>query len=670
MRVEANQGSLASPTRSTSPSIYHIACFNCFLCARPLKRGDRYLVLENGRVLCTHHNQQLQPLNGPVRGGPQQQQPPQHQQYSNNGHYNQLSNNQLESITAPHFNQPAADQFADTGEHYPEHNNHQFNVIQQQQQQQVGGQNEGGLSLLTSAHHLAAGSGAEQLAAAGQFSINCADSGGGLAFGGPRSGQRALVPNQRHSPLLSLSGVVDSVAGEPSRATSGAQVQPAVVARQAGGRSGAARPIGQRQAGGQGRARPQAGGAGTRGQSKPKSGRPPNSSDAAQDKPFATGSSQQNAAAANGLTGAHHQALASQQQQLTTSTGRIDGRRGPKRPRTILTTSQRRAFKNSFDLSQKPCRKVREALAKETGLSVRIVQVWFQNQRAKLKKIQRKQMPQAHSTIHSSSGSPNTSSSSSHQQQVVGQQQLAGASLSHHHHHHHHHLQHLGSYSASPSAQHNHQLQHDQEQHHQKHLYQHHQHQKHHHSHHQHSHHQLPPTLTNGGTSFLAAQSGDLLEASSSSSATPLRGEQATSSTSTTSPSSLVALTGTIKRQRKPTATKAAGRKAGQRSGKATESSEGELSRSVSELDESDEDLDDDEDDELDEDDDVDDDDDDDVDEDDDDDEEDDDDDDEDEDGEHDEDAVMDGAGNQDEGVDQDDILGDDLARDRAARVS
>lgn len=63
-----------------------------------------------------------------------------------------------------------------------------------------------------------------------------------------------------------------------------------------------------------------------------------------------------------------------------------DGRRGPKRPRTILTTAQRRAFKASFEISQKPCRKVRETLAKETGLSVRIVQVWFQNQRAKVRK--------------------------------------------------------------------------------------------------------------------------------------------------------------------------------------------------------------------------------------------------------------------------------------------
>merc|ERR550532_3598561 len=67
-----------------------------------------------------------------------------------------------------------------------------------------------------------------------------------------------------------------------------------------------------------------------------------------------------------------------------------DGRRGPKRPRTILTAAQRRQFKASFEISPKPCRKVRKALAKDTGLSVRVVQVWFQNQRAKMKKMQRR----------------------------------------------------------------------------------------------------------------------------------------------------------------------------------------------------------------------------------------------------------------------------------------
>lgn len=35
-----------------------------------------------------------------------------------------------------------------------------------------------------------------------------------------------------------------------------------------------------------------------------------------------------------------------------------DQPKGPKRPRTILTTSQRRKFKASFEVNSKPCRKV------------------------------------------------------------------------------------------------------------------------------------------------------------------------------------------------------------------------------------------------------------------------------------------------------------------------
>jgi len=37
----------------------------------------------------------------------------------------------------------------------------------------------------------------------------------------------------------------------------------------------------------------------------------------------------------------------------------VDHQKGPKRPRTILTTSQRRKFKTSFEVNPKPCRKVR-----------------------------------------------------------------------------------------------------------------------------------------------------------------------------------------------------------------------------------------------------------------------------------------------------------------------
>nr|NP_001071756.1 transcription factor protein [Ciona intestinalis]BAE06538.1 transcription factor protein [Ciona intestinalis] len=70
-----------------------------------------------------------------------------------------------------------------------------------------------------------------------------------------------------------------------------------------------------------------------------------------------------------------------------------DGKRS-KRPRTILNAVQRRAFKAAFEVTPKPCRKVRETLAKDTGLTVRVVQVWFQNQRAKMKKLAKRQQSQ------------------------------------------------------------------------------------------------------------------------------------------------------------------------------------------------------------------------------------------------------------------------------------
>uniref|UniRef100_A0A8B9FNG9 LIM homeobox transcription factor 1-alpha n=1 Tax=Amazona collaria TaxID=241587 RepID=A0A8B9FNG9_9PSIT len=84
----------------------------------------------------------------------------------------------------------------------------------------------------------------------------------------------------------------------------------------------------------------------------------------------------------------------------TSGKGAEDGKdhKRPKRPRTILTTQQRRAFKASFEVSSKPCRKVRETLAAETGLSVRVVQVWFQNQRAKLARRQQQQQQDQQNT--------------------------------------------------------------------------------------------------------------------------------------------------------------------------------------------------------------------------------------------------------------------------------
>ncbi|KAK0045176.1 LIM/homeobox protein LMX-1.2 [Biomphalaria pfeifferi] len=93
--------------------------------------------------------------------------------------------------------------------------------------------------------------------------------------------------------------------------------------------------------------------------------------------------------------------------------GDLGNNKGPKRPRTILTTSQRRKFKASFEVNPKPCRKVRESLAAETGLSVRVVQVWFQNQRAKVKKIARKQNLETNNNNNNNTNNNSNTSDSS-----------------------------------------------------------------------------------------------------------------------------------------------------------------------------------------------------------------------------------------------------------------
>nr|ADO22611.1 LIM class homeobox transcription factor Lmx [Mnemiopsis leidyi] len=71
-------------------------------------------------------------------------------------------------------------------------------------------------------------------------------------------------------------------------------------------------------------------------------------------------------------------------------------RREVKRPRTVLSSVQRKehlsVFKEAFDRTPRPCRKEREKLSSQTGLSVRVVQVWFQNQRAKVKKLARRKL--------------------------------------------------------------------------------------------------------------------------------------------------------------------------------------------------------------------------------------------------------------------------------------
>ena len=62
-----------------------------------------------------------------------------------------------------------------------------------------------------------------------------------------------------------------------------------------------------------------------------------------------------------------------------------DGKR--RGPRTNISSKQLEVLKNVFQQTPKPTRLMREQLAKETGLPMRVIQVWFQNKRSKQKRI-------------------------------------------------------------------------------------------------------------------------------------------------------------------------------------------------------------------------------------------------------------------------------------------
>jgi len=62
---------------------------------------------------------------------------------------------------------------------------------------------------------------------------------------------------------------------------------------------------------------------------------------------------------------------------------------GNKRPRTTITAKQLDTLKRAYQSSPKPARHIREKLSVDTGLDMRVVQVWFQNRRAKEKRLKR-----------------------------------------------------------------------------------------------------------------------------------------------------------------------------------------------------------------------------------------------------------------------------------------
>ncbi|KAG7176509.1 LIM/homeobox protein Lhx1-like [Homarus americanus] len=59
-------------------------------------------------------------------------------------------------------------------------------------------------------------------------------------------------------------------------------------------------------------------------------------------------------------------------------------RRGP---RTTIKAKQLEILKSAFASTPKPTRHIREQLAKETGLPMRVIQVWFQNKRSKERRM-------------------------------------------------------------------------------------------------------------------------------------------------------------------------------------------------------------------------------------------------------------------------------------------
>ena len=60
-----------------------------------------------------------------------------------------------------------------------------------------------------------------------------------------------------------------------------------------------------------------------------------------------------------------------------------------KRPRASINGKQLEELRSAYNITRKPSRNMREELSKKLGLDMRVVQVWFQNRRAKEKRLKK-----------------------------------------------------------------------------------------------------------------------------------------------------------------------------------------------------------------------------------------------------------------------------------------
>lgn len=98
----------------------------------------------------------------------------------------------------------------------------------------------------------------------------------------------------------------------------------------------------------------------------------------------------------------------------------------PRGPRTQIKPKQLTILTALFDRNPKPSRQAQEQAARETGLTKRVVQVWFQNKRSKEKRIRQMQMPFADFAYMNYGGDGNYFLPRADPRTQYGQQQNSG----------------------------------------------------------------------------------------------------------------------------------------------------------------------------------------------------------------------------------------------------